>query len=271
MHDVHTVCSQARTDTECVIVAQELETAQSHCIIFVRLKEESVIRSAMSHPCWSLPPLLTSHVPQHAALLGPRDLLQEDIVHPEQLPHEPLPKTSANAIRSESNAKESLSHPNYESAGGLRNKTPTKSVWRSWTRTFSTSYVDPFWETLLMNAQSPEKSMHVRTSMTITTNTKIMTVNFNHVVSEVVFPLLHPDTSFQPSFLWFSIASPELFAVQVATALPQWILVLPRIAGAHRMSYRLAEPSPRNVLQCTPCLPHASRRLALVVGFVVFS
>ena len=127
MHDVHTVCSQARTDTECVNVAQELETAQLHCIIFVRLKE-SVNRSAMSHPCWSLPHLLTSHVPQHAALLGPRDLLQEDIVHPEQLPHEPLPKTSANAIRSECNAKESLSHPNYECAGDLRNKTPTRSV-----------------------------------------------------------------------------------------------------------------------------------------------
>ena len=124
MHDVHTVCSEARTDTECVTVAQELETAQSHCIIPVRPRE-SVIRSAMSHPCWPLPHLLTSPVPQHAAQPGPRDLLQEDTVHPEQLPQEPLPKTSANAIWSESNAKESLSDPNCESGGNLRPNTPT--------------------------------------------------------------------------------------------------------------------------------------------------
>ena len=35
---------------------------KSHCIIFVRRKE-SVIWSAMSSPCWSLPHLLTSHLP----------------------------------------------------------------------------------------------------------------------------------------------------------------------------------------------------------------
>ena len=79
----------------------------------------------MSHPCWSLPHLLTSHVPQHAARPGPRDLLQEDTVHPEPLRQEPLPKTSANAVRSESNAKESLSNPNCESARNLRPSTPT--------------------------------------------------------------------------------------------------------------------------------------------------
>ena len=79
----------------------------------------------MSHPCWSLPHLLTSHVPQHAARPGPRDVLQEDTVHPEPLLQEPLPKTSANAIRSENSAKESLSHPNCESAGNLRPNTPT--------------------------------------------------------------------------------------------------------------------------------------------------
>ena len=114
----NTVCSQARTDTECVPVAQELETAQSHCIIFVRLKE-SVIRSAVSHPCWSLPHLLTCHVPQHAAQPGQRDLLREDTVHPERLPQEPLPKTSANAIRSKSNTEESLSHPNSHASCAL--------------------------------------------------------------------------------------------------------------------------------------------------------
>ena len=75
MHDVNTVCSQARTDTECVTVTQELEKALSHCIIFGRSKE-SVVRSTMSHPCWSLPHLL----PQHAALPGRRDLLQEDAI-----------------------------------------------------------------------------------------------------------------------------------------------------------------------------------------------
>ena len=36
----------------------------------------------------------------------------------------PVPKTSANAIWSESSAKESLSHPDYESAGNLRNEPP---------------------------------------------------------------------------------------------------------------------------------------------------
>ena len=82
----------------------------------------------MSHPCWSLPHLLTSHVPQHAAPPGSRDLLQEDTVHPEQLPHEPPPKTSANAVGSESSAKKSLLHPNYETAGNLRINTPTKEV-----------------------------------------------------------------------------------------------------------------------------------------------
>ena len=55
-------------------------TAQSHCIIFVLLKE-SVIRSAMSSPCWSLPHLLSFSLPQHAALPGQRDFLQEDTVH----------------------------------------------------------------------------------------------------------------------------------------------------------------------------------------------
>ena len=94
------------------------------CSIFVRLKE-SVIRSAMSSPCWSLPHLLSSSPPQHAALPGQRDFLQEDTVHQEQLPKEPLPKTSANTMLSESNAKESLSFLNCESARNLRPNTPT--------------------------------------------------------------------------------------------------------------------------------------------------
>ena len=88
----------------------------------------------MSHPCWLFPHFLTSSPSQHAALSGPRDLLQDNTVHrqplpqeplqplPEQLPHEPVP---ANAIWSENNAKESLSDPEYESAGNLRINTPT--------------------------------------------------------------------------------------------------------------------------------------------------
>ena len=79
----------------------------------------------MSSPCWSLPHLLSSSIPQHAAPAGQRDLLQEDTEHQEPLSQEPLPKTSANAIRSESNAKESLSHLSFESAGNLRPNTPT--------------------------------------------------------------------------------------------------------------------------------------------------
>ena len=129
MNDVHTVCSQARTNVNACLW---LKSRWLSCIIFVRLKE-SIFRSVMSHPCWSFPHLLTSSPPQHAALPGLRDLLQDNTVHrqplpqeplqplPGQLPREPLP---ANAIRSENNAKESLSDPEYESAGNLRVNTP---------------------------------------------------------------------------------------------------------------------------------------------------
>ena len=79
----------------------------------------------MSSPCWSFPHLLSSTPPQHAAPPGQRDRLQEDTVHQERLPQERLVKTSADAIRSESNAKESLSHLKCESAGNLRPNTPT--------------------------------------------------------------------------------------------------------------------------------------------------
>ena len=49
----------------------------------------------MSSPSWSLPHLLSFSPLQHAALPGPRDLLQEDTVQPEPRPPEPLAKTSA--------------------------------------------------------------------------------------------------------------------------------------------------------------------------------
>ena len=74
----------------------------------------------MSHPCWSFPHLLTSSPSQHAALSGPRDLLQENTVHRQPLPQEPHEPFPANAIRSENNAKESLSDLENESARNLR-------------------------------------------------------------------------------------------------------------------------------------------------------
>ena len=95
------------------------------CSIFVRLKEP-VIKSAMSHPLAGL--FHISSLPVHHSTqqyLDSADLLQEDTVHHEQLPQEALPKTSASAIRAESNAKESLSLLNYESARNLRPNTPT--------------------------------------------------------------------------------------------------------------------------------------------------
>ena len=130
LHDVHTICSQARTDVNACLW---LKTRWLSCIIFVRLKEY-IFKSVMSHPCWSFPHLITSIPPQHAALLGPRDLLQDNTVHRQPLPQEPLqflpeqlPRelSPANAIQSENNAKESLSDPEYESAGNLRINTPT--------------------------------------------------------------------------------------------------------------------------------------------------
>ena len=69
----------------------------------------------MTSPCWSQPHLLSSS-PQHEAPPGQHDLFQDDTVH-----REPLPQTT----RSESNAKEPLSHINYESGRNLRTNTPT--------------------------------------------------------------------------------------------------------------------------------------------------
>ena len=108
-----TVFSQAQITY--VLVAQELNGSglQRHQCAH---ENRSVIWSAMSSPCWSLPHLLTSSPPQHEAPLGQHDLLQDDTVH-----REPLPKTT----RLESNAKEPLSHVNYESGGNLRTTTPT--------------------------------------------------------------------------------------------------------------------------------------------------
>ena len=48
----NTVCSQARTDTECVLVAHTWQL--SRIVSSLCAWKESVIRSAMSFPCWSL-------------------------------------------------------------------------------------------------------------------------------------------------------------------------------------------------------------------------
>ena len=121
VHDVDTVCSQARTNENACLW---LKSRWLSCIIFVRLKQ-SIFRSAISQPCWSFP--------QHAALSGPRDVLQDNTVHRQPLPQEPLQRLPeqlhhepllANAIRSEKNVKESLSDPVYDSAGNLRINTP---------------------------------------------------------------------------------------------------------------------------------------------------
>ena len=109
-HEQHSLLTS--TDMKCVLMAQGTNCS----IIFVRINiTQSVIRSAMSSSCWSLPHLLSSS-PQHEAPPGQHDLLQDDPV-----PGEPLPKTTW----SESNAKEPLSHINYESGGNLRPNTPT--------------------------------------------------------------------------------------------------------------------------------------------------
>ena len=63
----------------------------------------------------SLPHHLSSN-PQHEAPPGQHDLLQDDTVNREH-----LPKTTW----SKSNAKEPLSHVNYESGGNLRTNTPS--------------------------------------------------------------------------------------------------------------------------------------------------
>ena len=66
------------------------------CSIFVRI-QESVVRSAMSSPCWSLPHLSSS--PHHEAPPGQHDLLQDDTVHREPLSKTTWSKTPKNPSR----------------------------------------------------------------------------------------------------------------------------------------------------------------------------
>ena len=78
-------------------------------------ENSSVIWSAMSSPCWSLPHLLTSSPPQYEAQPGQHDLLQDDTVH-----RAPLPEP----IQLKSSANEPLSHVNYESGRKPRKTSP---------------------------------------------------------------------------------------------------------------------------------------------------
>ena len=116
---IHSVHKHAGTLNACFWVKRDGLVALFHLCAHEK-------NPSSGQPCHSLaglfPHLLPSSLPQHAALPGQRDLLQEDTVSPSQ---EPIPKTSANAIRSETNAKESLWDPEYESAGNLRINTPT--------------------------------------------------------------------------------------------------------------------------------------------------
>ena len=108
----NTVCSQARQDTECVLVAQELYGA----VALYHLCAPKRIRHQVSHV---IPLLVSSTSP----------LFQSTTARSSTWTARPSPRrhlnTSANAIRLERNAKESLSHLNYESAGNLRPNTPT--------------------------------------------------------------------------------------------------------------------------------------------------
>ena len=91
-------------------------TARDCSVIIVRMKNSSVIWSAMSSPCWSLPHLLTSSPPQHEAPPAQHDLLQNDTVH-----QAPLPAP----IQSTSSANDTLSHVNFESGRNPRNTSST--------------------------------------------------------------------------------------------------------------------------------------------------
>ena len=121
------------TNMKCVLVARELNGSMClSCSIFVRIKIVCHPVSCVISSCWSLPYLLSSS-PQHEEPPGQHDLLQDDTVH-----REPLPKTT----RLESNAKEPLSHVNYESGGNLRTTTPTGNEPKDLATTSRSSLVD---------------------------------------------------------------------------------------------------------------------------------
>ena len=93
------------------------------CIIFVRLKE-SVIRSAISSRCWSLPHLLTSHLPQHEAQPGLHDLLRDDTEHQESFHFFQKRHCRKATLGRNAKLKNHSSHINYESAGNVRRTLP---------------------------------------------------------------------------------------------------------------------------------------------------
>ena len=107
-----TVFSQAQITY--ALVAQELKDPglQRHRWAH---ENSSVIWSAMSSPCWSLPHPLTSSPSQHEAQPGQHDLFQDDTAH-----RAPLPAP----IQSKSSADEPLSHANHESGRNPRKTSP---------------------------------------------------------------------------------------------------------------------------------------------------
>ena len=108
----NTVFSQAQITY--ALVAQELKGPGLQCHHWAH-ENSSVIWSAMSSPCWSLPHLLTSSLPRHEAQPGQHDLLQDDTAHRAPLP-EPFQSTSS--------ANDPLSHANHESGRNPRNTSP---------------------------------------------------------------------------------------------------------------------------------------------------
>ena len=130
VHDVHTVCSQARTNVNACLWIKDKMVGLCHlcaCKKF-HLQVSHVTPMLVVSTLFSLP---VHHSTQHyldCATLQDHTVHQQPLPQeplqplPEQLPSELLP---ANAIRSENNAKELLSDPDYESAGNVRINTPT--------------------------------------------------------------------------------------------------------------------------------------------------
>ena len=140
VHRIHTRCAHheqysllTSTNMWCVLVAPELN-GSSRIVASLCAWKESVIQSAMSSPCWSLPHLLTSSPAQHEAPSGQHDLLQDDTVHRAPLP-EPIQSTSlARQLREWQNPAQHLSHIKKTRAtlGQMRPlDRETPSSWRS--------------------------------------------------------------------------------------------------------------------------------------------
>ena len=100
-----TVCSQAQIDG---LICAWLKNCTNLC------PQESILRSSMSSPCWSLPHLLTHSLPQHEAPPGQHDLLQEHSTNLAQLLHHDLlqePQAHPAQLQTSQGRKESQPTP----------------------------------------------------------------------------------------------------------------------------------------------------------------